>query len=168
MKARHETNPQPGASPHHQTRRRRTLSSINAVETCGVGDINPCLLARFTGYPQIGSGELHIAHMLWGGLLLFIGAMLMLTLANRQVLPVGAILTGVGVGLFIEQGGQVHHQIQRLLLSAGRAHHLRLLSANGLAVSAGPSQRRTRYAKRELLASAGISGRSCGRRHGCT
>ena len=23
-----------------------------------------------TGYPQVGGGELHIAHMLWGGLLL--------------------------------------------------------------------------------------------------
>lgn len=61
---------------------------------------------QLTGYPQIGGGELHIAHMLWGGLLLFVGAMLMLIVANRWVLPVGAILTGVGVGLFIDEVGK--------------------------------------------------------------
>ncbi|MBI5565604.1 MAG: hypothetical protein HY870_11945 [Chloroflexi bacterium] len=61
---------------------------------------------QLTGYPQIGGGELHIAHMLWGGLLLFVGAMLMLVLANRWVQPVGAILTGVGVGLFIDEVGK--------------------------------------------------------------
>jgi hypothetical protein len=61
---------------------------------------------QLTGYPQIGGGELHIAHMLWGGLLLFIGGMLMLILANRWMLPTGAILTGIGVGLFIDEVGK--------------------------------------------------------------
>ena len=61
---------------------------------------------QLTGYPQIGGGELHIAHMLWGGLLLFVGAMLMLIVANRWVLPTGAILTGIGVGLFIDEVGK--------------------------------------------------------------
>jgi hypothetical protein len=61
---------------------------------------------QLTGYPQIGGGELHIAHMLWGGLLLFVGALLMLVLANRWVLPIGAILTGIGVGLFIDEVGK--------------------------------------------------------------
>ena len=61
---------------------------------------------QLTGFPQIGSGELHIAHLLWGGLLLFVGALIMLILANRWVLPIGAILTGVGVGLFIDEVGK--------------------------------------------------------------
>ncbi|HEY5903448.1 MAG TPA: hypothetical protein VIU39_12900, partial [Anaerolineales bacterium] len=29
------------------------------------------LFLSLSGYPQIGGGELHIAHVLWGGLLLF-------------------------------------------------------------------------------------------------
>ena len=61
---------------------------------------------QLAGYPQIGGGELHIAHILWGGLLLFASALLMLTLANRWVLQLCAILTGVGVGLFIDEVGK--------------------------------------------------------------
>lgn len=61
---------------------------------------------QLTGYPQIGGGELHIAHMLWGGLLLFVGALLMLTFANRWVLQLCAILSGLGVGLFIDEVGK--------------------------------------------------------------
>lgn len=61
---------------------------------------------QLTGFPQIGGGDLHIAHLLWGGLLLFISALLMLTLANRWVLKLSAILSGVGVGLFIDEVGK--------------------------------------------------------------
>jgi hypothetical protein len=61
---------------------------------------------QLTGFPQIGSGDLHIAHMLWGGLLLFASATLMLTLANSWALTTSAILSGVGVGLFIDEVGK--------------------------------------------------------------
>ena len=61
---------------------------------------------KLTGFPQIGSGELHIAHLLWGGLLLFIGTLLPLMLANRWVHRVTAVLSGVGVGLFIDEVGK--------------------------------------------------------------
>ena len=61
---------------------------------------------QLTGYPQIGGGELHIAHMLWGGLLLFVGALLLLIIANRWMQPIGAILIGIGVGLFIDEVGK--------------------------------------------------------------
>src|SRR3972149_3345653 len=65
------------------------------------------LILELTGYPQLGSGTLHIAHMLWGGLLLFIAALLPLIFANRWVYWVEAVLAGVGVGLFIDEGGKV-------------------------------------------------------------
>ena len=64
------------------------------------------LFLTLSGYPQIGGGELHIAHMLWGGLLLFIAALLPLTLANRWVYTAGALLAGAGVGLFIDEVGK--------------------------------------------------------------
>lgn len=59
-----------------------------------------------TGYPQIGSGELHFAHALWGGLLQFIALGVMLTFANRATYAIGAILGGIGAGLFIDEVGK--------------------------------------------------------------
>lgn len=64
------------------------------------------LFLSLTGYPQIGGGELHIAHVLWGGLLLFIAAILPLLFANNWVYTVGALLGGVGVGLFMDEVGK--------------------------------------------------------------
>lgn len=61
---------------------------------------------QLTGYPQIGNKDLHIAHVIWGGLLLFIASLGPLILANRWVLNASAILSGVGVGLFIDEVGK--------------------------------------------------------------
>src|SRR3712207_6911057 len=51
-------------------------------------------LFRSTGYPQVGNSELHIAHVLWGGLLLFVASLLPLVFANRWVFKAGALLAG--------------------------------------------------------------------------
>jgi hypothetical protein len=64
------------------------------------------LFLELTGYPQLGNSELHIAHVLWGGLLLFIASLLPLVLANRWVYTIGGILSGAGVGLFIDEVGK--------------------------------------------------------------
>jgi hypothetical protein len=64
------------------------------------------LLLSLTGYPQIGGGELHIAHLLWGGLLLYAAALLPLLFANRGIYTAGALLAGTGVGLFIDEVGK--------------------------------------------------------------
>jgi hypothetical protein len=64
------------------------------------------LFLALTGYPQLGGGELHIAHALWGGLFLFIAALLPLLYANRWVYMAGAMLAGTGVGLFIDEVGK--------------------------------------------------------------
>lgn len=59
-----------------------------------------------TNYPQLGGGTLHIAHVLWGGLLLYIAALLPLLFANREIYRTAAILAGSGVGLFIDEVGK--------------------------------------------------------------
>jgi hypothetical protein len=59
-----------------------------------------------TGYPQLGSGTLHIAHVLWGGLILYIAAILSLIYLNPRLRITVAILSGVGVGLFIDEVGK--------------------------------------------------------------
>jgi hypothetical protein len=64
------------------------------------------LYLTLTGFPQLGNGTLHIAHMLWGGLALFISAILMVIYANRWVYSLSSILAGAGVGLFIDEVGK--------------------------------------------------------------
>ena len=59
-----------------------------------------------SGYPQIGSGTLHIAHVLWGGLILYIAAILPLIYISPRLHNVGAVLSGVGMGLFIDEVGK--------------------------------------------------------------
>ncbi len=64
------------------------------------------LFLELSGYPQLGNAELHIAHVLWGGLALMAAALLSLLFANRRVLDISAIFTGIGMGLFIDEVGK--------------------------------------------------------------
>ena len=57
-------------------------------------------------YPQVGGEVLHIAHALWGGLLLVVASVLPLVVANRWVYPVAALLAGAGTGLFVDEVGK--------------------------------------------------------------
>ncbi len=61
---------------------------------------------QMTGFPQLGNSVLHIAHALWGGLLLFFAVLFPLSFANRWAIQVSAILSGMGVGLFIDEVGK--------------------------------------------------------------
>jgi hypothetical protein len=61
---------------------------------------------EFTGYPKVGGGGLHVAHMLWGGLLLVVGALLPMLFVGRRAMQLSAVATGVGVGLFIDEVGK--------------------------------------------------------------
>lgn len=63
-------------------------------------------LLALAGYPQLGGGGLHVAHVLWGGLLLGLGVMLLLSFNGSTVRPVGAFVAGVGFGLFIDEVGK--------------------------------------------------------------
>jgi hypothetical protein len=64
------------------------------------------LFLELTGYPQIAPGKLHIAHVLWGGLFLLLGSLLVLIYRNQSVLTLGSILIGVGWGFFIDELGK--------------------------------------------------------------
>lgn len=59
-----------------------------------------------SGYPKIGGSTYHIAHALFGGLLLVIAALVALLSSARHALTVTAVLAGIGLGLFIDEVGK--------------------------------------------------------------
>jgi hypothetical protein len=59
-----------------------------------------------TGYPKVGGGGLHVAHMLWGGLLMVVAQFLLLTLLTRRGRQFCAVVGGLGFGLFIDELGK--------------------------------------------------------------
>jgi hypothetical protein len=64
------------------------------------------IILEATGYPQLGGETLHIAHVLYGGVLLYVGSLLPLIYANRWAYTWSSVLTGVGIGLFIDEVGK--------------------------------------------------------------
>lgn len=64
------------------------------------------LFLELTGYPQLGTGNLHIAHVLWGGLFLFIASLLPIIYINEWIIALSALISGFGVGLFIDEVGK--------------------------------------------------------------
>jgi hypothetical protein len=57
-------------------------------------------------YPQLGGDGLHIAHVLWGGLLMVVAIGMLLSLLSRQSQLIAAIIGGAGFGLFIDELGK--------------------------------------------------------------
>lgn len=61
---------------------------------------------RITNYPRLGGESLHISHMLWGGLLMFVALILLLTLMSNEIKRLSAIIGGLGFGTFIDELGK--------------------------------------------------------------
>ena len=58
------------------------------------------------GYPQVGGGGLHIAHVLWGGLLMGVAIVLVEIFPGTEVRIRAAFIGGIGFGLFIDEVGK--------------------------------------------------------------
>src|SRR6266567_8583542 len=61
---------------------------------------------RFTHYPTIGSGEFHLAHLLWGGLFMMAALLILLSFLNQKAAVIASILGGIGFGAFIDELGK--------------------------------------------------------------
>mmetsp|Transcript_7997 Transcript_7997/g.12909 ORF Transcript_7997/g.12909 Transcript_7997/m.12909 type:complete len:489 (-) Transcript_7997:176-1642(-) len=59
-----------------------------------------------TGYPQLGGNGIHIAHMLWGGLLMFVAQMLSFSFLGRHIQRLASVIGGIGFGMFIDELGK--------------------------------------------------------------
>ncbi|MGD8413140.1 MAG: hypothetical protein PVF33_02840 [Candidatus Latescibacterota bacterium] len=64
------------------------------------------LVLRLTGFPQLGNDTLHIAHMLWGGLLMLIAMIVLLSFVGPQSRQLAAVVGGAGFGTFIDEVGK--------------------------------------------------------------
>ena len=88
----------------------RNLQAGQLRETFLVSAVASLLVVRFflsiTGYPRIGGGGLHIAHMLWGGGLMVTALLFLLAYVGQRIRRVAAILGGLGFGLFIDELGK--------------------------------------------------------------
>ncbi len=59
-----------------------------------------------SGFPQVGGSGLHVAHVLWGGLLMALALVLVMSFVGPVIRPVVAVLGGIGFGLFIDEIGK--------------------------------------------------------------
>ncbi len=88
----------------------RSSDASTFFESFLVAAVSALLGIRFflalTGYPQIGGDGLHVAHMLWGGLLMLVAVMLLISYLDRSVHHVAAVIGGVGFGIFIDEIGK--------------------------------------------------------------
>jgi len=59
-----------------------------------------------TGYPRVSLGDVHVAHMLWGGLLMLASIVILLSYIGRGGDEVAAVIGGLGFGTFIDEVGK--------------------------------------------------------------
>ena len=88
----------------------RNMALGQFLETFFVAAVAAILAIRAflaaTGYPRLGSGGLHIAHMLWGGLLMLLALVLLLAFLGRRIQALAALIGGIGFGTFIDELGK--------------------------------------------------------------
>ncbi len=64
------------------------------------------LFLELTGYPQLGGAGLHIAHMLWGGLLMAAAMIMLLSFIGRTIHRWASLVGGIGFGVFLDEIGK--------------------------------------------------------------
>lgn len=88
----------------------RSIYADNMVETFLISAIAAVLLIRMylgiTGYPQLAAGGLHVAHVVWGGLLMLVSVVVLLSFASRPAREIASFLGGVGFGTFVDEVGK--------------------------------------------------------------
>ena len=100
------TYAEPSPNPFLLVSDRSSQLMVIVLVSCALTVALTRLFLVLTGYPQIGNSTFHLAHALWGGLALFLAAIMALVVHNRGAVVIIALLTGVGFGLFVDEVGK--------------------------------------------------------------
>lgn len=88
----------------------RSVRARDLLEIFFIAAITSLLTVRFylylAGFPQLGGGNFHIAHMLWGGLLMLVSISILLGFIGKRSQQLAALIGGAGFGVFIDEIGK--------------------------------------------------------------
>lgn len=88
----------------------RSVEIGELQDTFLVSAVTTILIIRLqlwaTNYPSLGGSKLHIAHLLWGGLLMLIAIGLLITFVDHRWRQPAAVIGGAGFGFFIDEVGK--------------------------------------------------------------
>ena len=105
--------PRPGTREVVNQRPIVTARDVDAgafLQTFLVSAIAAMLVTRvyleLTGFPRVGGGGLHIAHLLWGGLLMLLALVVLLAGLGKRTKRIASMVGGAGFGLFLDELGK--------------------------------------------------------------
>jgi hypothetical protein len=88
----------------------RDIESGALIENFLVSSVSSLLIIRLylslTGFPKIGGGDFHIAHMLFGGFIMMFSLLGLLVFLNREAKYIASVTGGIGFGAFIDELGK--------------------------------------------------------------
>ena len=88
----------------------RYVDAANLIEMMLVVAVATIILIRvileLMGYPKLGGGGLHIAHVLYGGLMMIGALIILFAFLNIPARWFAAFVGGVGFGFFIDEVGK--------------------------------------------------------------
>src|SRR5438094_9599599 len=97
----------PSLAPRHLVR----AADADLLDTFLVSAIATVVIIRIfleaTGYPQLGGGGLHIAHVLWGGLGMLVAIVLLLLSLTRATRLIAATVGRAGFGALVHALGKL-------------------------------------------------------------
>ena len=88
----------------------RSIDVVSLIDVFMMSAISSLMLVRLylflAGYPQVGGGGLHIAHMIWGALLMLGALLIAVSFVSTTSRWWTAVIGGLGLGLLVDETGK--------------------------------------------------------------